>query len=1616
MRDIHEKMVGLLDYVEQVVRLDERVALRVSEYKLLDGSSIIIQEEDTRNLPAVRHDLRNDDVPIWLEVERLARRQPPTAPADIADWIVVPTDPARMPEAKSDRILTVTAAERDQAIANGEVRAEDVMESPRLQTDPKNSPLKFDLRIKLADRPVIAQAIADWIAGPWTMWATEELPRRRTIALYQRLYKLLQLVESTGGESSIEVMWGIGAAHWKKDGRTIDRPLLERRVDIEIDDKKGGVIRIRPTIGEVVFDLKPYEEIGCDGLPLLADLIRKEIRRASEDEGISPFQRETFEPILIAAAARLDQEGTYASAAEGRDKIALPNERLLITDKWVLFARPRSQHIILQDIERLRRTAQDKERPIGNVSERLVTEPSSAPGGGSWTPLSPTIGTTIADPVHTDDAPDKSDIFFPKPFNDDQIEIVRRLQRSDGLVVQGPPGTGKTHTIANLICHAMATGQRVLVVSRGEAALAVLREQLPKEVRSLAISILSSERQGVRQVESAIREVQAVVDGKSPAKRLSDIRRLESEIVGLKQRIDEIDLDLDTIASAHLTKMGPRQETPAELARRVASEKEAFRWFTDRPQKFASETDFDDEDMRRLTDARVQVADLIDHIDAQLPTAQDLPTATEIVSWHEDLVHAQQLMETAKTGPARSIRAANDLDASERLAEALKGLAHAHRIVESAPWLEHFRRVAVREAPDPWMTLLSERISEWDSVETEWVAQAGRTIDIPGGLLEDEEACKAITRAANGERLWPLLSLGKGQSKALVELVTFDGKPIREQDTTIWNHVAERIVYFNHWDDADVRWQAFVVQCGAAKCDSTITLGQSRALLRSVAIAREAQESLPRITLGAPAFEQLSESPSLALALADQIGAAIGAVRLAKAREEISRASKRFEKGTDQTSIFTKDHLAKSVGNPDIAADDLASDWQSTLSKLERIAELRPAFQTIKSVSDQVAKAGAPLWAEKFLTEAASAGTDPVFDIRWRDAWDHAAADAALTRIDSRDRLLKLAREREEKDRLRGKLFADVVRERTFYELERRLSPSVKSFLVQFVRSLARIGKGTGKGAGTHRRAAREALEKCYEAIPCWIMPTWRVAEQLPPEFGSIDLVILDEASQSDVTELPALVRGRKILVVGDDRQVSPTAPFVTQAKIQQLRHHFLQEVPFGPLLEPGESLYDLMRAVFPDERLMLKEHFRCVEPIIQFSMQFYPEKMLPLRIPSASERLDPPLIDIYIPHGVREDRKKINSSEAKQIVKEIEKIVSDPSMRARTIGVISLIGVDQANYVRALLSESIGEELMQRHSILCGDSATFQGNERDIVFLSMVSDSSHRTALTMQRYEQRYNVAASRARDRLILIRSVRREELNPYDLKSRLIAHFENPMPEQVAIADDLFAVCDSDFERDVLGRLLKLGYKVQPQVGSLGYRIDMVVEGADGRRLAIECDGDRFHGPEQWREDMRRQRVLERVGWRFWRCFASSYYRNPDSVIVELTDLLSQIGIEPAKSGSAERARGSYTEHRVVSSEHIAFRDIGEIDGKQIAKTFLSKARIGIGDRVVLIFAKDGRKLSVKLTRDKDDSDNGLLSINSTLGQALMQADEGEEIDFEFEGHQQKVLIEMVERAAV
>jgi very-short-patch-repair endonuclease len=180
----------------------------------------------------------------------------------------------------------------------------------------------------------------------------------------------------------------------------------------------------------------------------------------------------------------------------------------------------------------------------------------------------------------------------------------------------------------------------------------------------------------------------------------------------------------------------------------------------------------------------------------------------------------------------------------------------------------------------------------------------------------------------------------------------------------------------------------------------------------------------------------------------------------------------------------------------------------------------------------------------------------------------------------------------------------------------------------------------------------------------------------------------------------------------------------------------------------------------------------------------------------------------------------------------------------------------------------------------------------------------------------QCFNVAASRAQDRMYLVRSVELDALRETDeLRRGLVSHFTHPFSQEEKQVDDLRELCESPFEREMYDELTGRGYRVKPQVKAGDFRIDMVVEGGNDTRLAVECDGDRYHGPKKWDEDMFQQRILERAGWRFWRCFASFFVMHREEVLQDLVQILTDHGVHPI---GADRARRSvYIEYRTYSA---------------------------------------------------------------------------------------------------
>ena len=183
-------------------------------------------------------------------------------------------------------------------------------------------------------------------------------------------------------------------------------------------------------------------------------------------------------------------------------------------------------------------------------------------------------------------------------------------------------------------------------------------------------------------------------------------------------------------------------------------------------------------------------------------------------------------------------------------------------------------------------------------------------------------------------------------------------------------------------------------------------------------------------------------------------------------------------------------------------------------------------------------------------------------------------------------------------------------------------------------------------------------------------------------------------------------------------------------------------------------------------------------------------------------------------------------------------------------------------------------------------------------MFLSVVvaaGEGRRIGAMTKESDRQRINVAASRAQDQIWCIRSISADELHPDDVRGRFIRYCQHPAQVDRAMedAEDRF---DSDFERDVYRHLIARGYRVKVQHRVGRFRIDLVVEGRRGR-LAVELDGDAYHGPDRWEADRNRQAILERLGWTFHRIRGSAYYRDPDAALASLWDHLESLGIQPS-----------------------------------------------------------------------------------------------------------------------
>ncbi len=454
------------------------------------------------------------------------------------------------------------------------------------------------------------------------------------------------------------------------------------------------------------------------------------------------------------------------------------------------------------------------------------------------------------------------------------------------------------------------------------------------------------------------------------------------------------------------------------------------------------------------------------------------------------------------------------------------------------------------------------------------------------------------------------------------------------------------------------------------------------------------------------------------------------------------------------------------------------------------------------------------------------------------------------------------------------------------------------------------------------RRLFQEAGEVLTRIVPCWVASPLSVSELLDSAAERFDLVVFDEGSQVPTEDaVPALYRGRQLVVAGDPEQLPPTSFFDSDSADADDGDEVAED------LEGFESVLDVAMTFLPP--FHLKWHYRSEdERLIAFSnYHIYDSSLITLPSANGEERI---VLDVV---GRKQGGTGQTTSPSLEVSRVVELALRHAETRpSETLGIITF-GDRHRRRVEAALDDALLECPDRVRDFFAFDRderafvknlETVQGDERDAIILSVGYgwDSKgtlpHRFGpLTQDVGYRRLNVAVTRSRKRMTVVSSFRGEDVDLNRSNSRgvrLLKEFlvyagtggtrlrEDPLASQVPL---------NAFERDIKVALERQGMQLVGQYGVSRYRLDLVALHPDRPGLpvlAIECDGASYHSSPAARDrDRIRQEQLQRLGWRFHRIWSTDwFYRREEEIeraIHAYTEALEAVG-----AGGALEAMGA------------------------------------------------------------------------------------------------------------
>ncbi len=436
---------------------------------------------------------------------------------------------------------------------------------------------------------------------------------------------------------------------------------------------------------------------------------------------------------------------------------------------------------------------------------------------------------------------------------------------------------------------------------------------------------------------------------------------------------------------------------------------------------------------------------------------------------------------------------------------------------------------------------------------------------------------------------------------------------------------------------------------------------------------------------------------------------------------------------------------------------------------------------------------------------------------------------------------------------------------------------------------------------------------------PIFLMSPISVAQFLPPSIIEFDLLVIDEASQVRPEDaLGVIARAKQVVIVGDKKQLPPTNFFNSLCADDDDENDDSHDEGDSSALQ-GAATADDMESIltlcdargFPSK--MLKWHYRSKHhSLIEVSnIEFYGNGLIlpPSPLPQKDQH---GLVFKRVAGAYDRGGKRTNRLEAQAIVEAlIAHAINTPEV---SVGIAAFSNA-QCNEINTQIIETrcinlsldaFLRTMEQKNEVFVKSIENVQGDERDVIFISVGYgprvagnrlDSMAFGPINKEGGERRLNVLFTRAREKCVVFASFDPVDIDLSKTTSVGVRVFKRFLQyAQTGMLDQPMATgrdYDSPFEADVAQEIRKLGYVVEPQVGSAGFRIDLAVRHPQqtGRyMLAVECDGATYHSALWARErDRLRQNVLEQMGWTFHRIWSSDWFYRREAQIARLNAAL-------------------------------------------------------------------------------------------------------------------------------